>query len=86
MCWLQLAIAQEGIGKVDECIISYRRAIELDPEYDLAYFNLGGIYWNQKNKSEAKKVWAEALKRFPRHNLADKLRNEFSSLFEDGEN
>ena len=85
MCWFQLAVSQKGVGNIEECIQAFKRAIELDPEYALAYFNLGGIYWNQKNKNKAKEIWSEALKRFPSHSLAKKLLSEFSSLFKDGD-
>lgn len=81
LSWFQVAIAQEGIGDIEGCKKSYRRALTLDPAYDLAMFNLGGVCWNHGPKTEAIRVWKEALARFPSHPLAEKLRREFSQLF-----
>jgi tetratricopeptide (TPR) repeat protein len=84
LSWFQVAIAQEGVGDIQGCKESYHRALTLDPDYDLAMFNLGGIYWNHGPKTEAIRVWKEASTRFPSHPLAGKLRREFSQIF--GEN
>ena len=84
LSWFQVAVAQEGVGDIADCKQSYERALILDPEYDLAMFNLGGVYWNHGPKSEAIRLWKEALKRFPSHRLASKLRSDFSEIL--GEN
>ncbi|MDE0457549.1 MAG: DUF4365 domain-containing protein [Chromatiales bacterium] len=80
MSWFQVAIAREGVGDTQGCIAAYKRAINLDESYDLAWFNLGGIYWNSGNEIEAIRTWKEAIRRFPEHQLASKLRSEFSIL------
>jgi len=84
MSWFQVAVAREGVGDFEGCTESYERALSLDPEYDLAIFNLGGIYWNHGPKSEAIRIWSDALVRFPSHPLSEKLRREFPETF--GEN
>ncbi|KKL18188.1 hypothetical protein LCGC14_2478020, partial [marine sediment metagenome] len=81
LSWFQVAIAQEGIGDINGCKESYHRALAMDPDYDLAMFNLGGVYWNHGPKTEAIRVWKEALTRFPSHPLAEKLRRDFSQVF-----
>jgi tetratricopeptide (TPR) repeat protein len=81
MSWFQVAIAQEGVGNIKGCIESYKRALSLDPAYDLAMFNLGGIYWNYGPKSEATRVWKEALAQFPSHPTSEKLRREYPEIF-----
>jgi tetratricopeptide (TPR) repeat protein len=53
------------------------------PKYDLAYNNLGVIYWNRKQESRAleqfkKAVDANATTRAPRNNLAAALRNKYA--------
>jgi tetratricopeptide (TPR) repeat protein len=81
MSWFQVAVAQEGVGDIQGCIESYHLALDLDPDYDVAMFNLGGIYWNHGAKDEAIAVWVEAIRRFPSHPLAEKLRRDFSDVF-----
>jgi tetratricopeptide (TPR) repeat protein len=80
MSWFQVAVAQEGVGDIVGCKASYQRALDFDPGYDLAMFNLGGIFWNHGPRSEAFRVWAEAVERFPNHELANKLRREFPEV------
>jgi tetratricopeptide (TPR) repeat protein len=83
LSWFQVAVAQEGNGDIAGCKTAYLRALDLDPDYDLAMFNLGGVYWNYGPKDEAIRVWKDAVKRFPSHPLAEKLRREFSQLIEE---
>lgn len=79
--WAQLALAQEKLGEIGHCKESLRKAIELDPDYENAYFNLGGVLWNTGNHKEAIAVWSDALGRFPEHELSIKLRKDFPQLF-----
>ena len=53
MSCFQVAVAREGTGDVEGCINAYKRSLQLDENYDLAWFNLGGIYWNSQNKAHA---------------------------------
>ena len=80
MSWFQLAIAHEGIGDIQGCIDSYKRALALDEGYDLAWFNLGGVYWNSGNDTAAVSTWREAIRRFPKHPLSSKLRKDLPQL------
>lgn len=81
MSWFQLAVAYEGVGNIEECISGYHRALELDPDYDLAWFNLGGIYWNSLDVGNAVKIWREAIQRYPNHNLSHKLHLDLPQIF-----
>ncbi len=47
--WFQVAVAREGVGDQVGAIEAYQRALQLDPDYDLAWFNLGGIHWNLRD-------------------------------------
>ena len=78
--WFQVAIACEGLGDFPGCLFAYHKALDLDPEYDLAWFNLGGQYWNFGAEEEAMKTWKEAINRFPDHDLAEKLQQQFPGL------
>lgn len=76
MSWFQVAVAYEKLGRDQESIQAYRKTIELNPDYDLAWFNMGGVHWNAGEIVEASRVWKEAAARFPEHELAAKLRRE----------
>lgn len=81
MSWFQVAIAREGTGDLFGSIAAYDKALKLDPEYDLAWFNLGGMHWNAGNRSQAIVVWSEAIARFPEHALTQKLYEDFPHFF-----
>lgn len=79
--WFQVAVAREGTGDTVGCIEAYERALELDPDYDLAWFNLGGVCWNSGDTPYALTIWKEAVTRFPDHDLAGQLRQFLPSVF-----
>lgn len=74
--WFQVAIACERLDRTDESIAAYDKAIALNPDYGLAWFNLGGIYWNRGDWDLARTTWKTAVERFPDHELAAKLRSD----------
>jgi tetratricopeptide (TPR) repeat protein len=73
MSWFQVAVAREGVSDIEGCILAYEKSIELDGNYDLAWFSLGVIYWNNKQIKKATETWGEAIKRFPAHEIAKKF-------------
>lgn len=81
MSWFQLGVAYGDLGQSERAIQSYEKALELDPDYDLAMFNLGGAYWNWGNKIEALVIWKQAIARFPSHDLTAKLQCDMPLLF-----
>ena len=78
--WFQVAIARENTGDVEGSINVYDRVLQLDENYDLAWFNLGGVYWNSGNQAKGQAIWFEAMRRFPDHALSRKLRRQFSEV------
>ena len=76
MSWFQVAVAREGVGDIEGCIDAYRRALSLDSGYARAWFNLGGVYWNSGCRVDAVSTWREAMRKFPEHELATKLRSD----------
>jgi len=84
MCWFQVAVAREGLNDIEGSVSAYKLVLELDADYELAWFNLGGIYWNSKDNERATKIWKEAVVRFPAHDLTKKLRRDMPFLFKEG--
>ncbi len=58
-----LAMASElkAMGRLDEAQDHYKRAIELDPEYEVTYFNYGNLLVEMKRIAEAKMMYEKAL-------------------------
>lgn len=76
MSWFQVAVAYEKLDRVAESIGAYKKAIALNPDYALAWFNMGGVHWNAGDLLEAGRIWKEAVERFPDHELADRIRRD----------
>ena len=77
MSWFQVGKAYEKLGRVPESIDAYEHALELDPAYALAMFNLGGVLWNSGDQEQALLVWRRAAEQFSDHELTARLRSEF---------
>ena len=58
-----------------------KKAITLDPNYDLAMFNLGGVFWNSDEREQALLIWRRAAEQFPEHELTARLQSELSLSF-----
>ena len=71
----------EGVGDTEGCIDAYERVLKLDETYAKAWFNLGWIYWNSGQVDKAKEVWVEAIRRFPEHELAARLKADLPGIF-----
>ena len=82
LSWFQVAVARNETGDIEGCINAYRRALQLDENYDLAWFNLGGVYWNSQNKADAIATWKEAIRRFPTHQMSSKLQKDLPILLD----
>ena len=48
-------------GQLDAAIASYRRALELRPDYAMAHFNLATVLWKQQRLTEAEACYRTAL-------------------------
>jgi tetratricopeptide (TPR) repeat protein len=82
MSWFQVGAARGETGDLDGSIEAYQKAIELDENYALARFNLGGMYWNRKDVSSAARTWREAIRRFPNHDQAKRICKQYAWLLE----
>ncbi len=73
MSWFQVGIAQSGLDDFLAAAEAFGKAIDLDEDYDRAWFNLGGMLWSAGKVSDAMLVWHEAAQRFPGHELMNTL-------------
>ena len=81
MSWFQVGVAYEKLERMPEAIDAYKRALVLDPEYDRAMFNLGGVLWNSGDRDQALLTWRRAVEQFPDHDLTARLRSDLSLRF-----
>jgi tetratricopeptide (TPR) repeat protein len=56
-----LGTALWKLGRLDAAIASYRRALELRPDYPKAHFNLATVLWKQQRFTEAEACYRTAL-------------------------
>jgi tetratricopeptide (TPR) repeat protein len=50
-----------------------KKELEINPFYDLAFFNLGRVYYERGLYQEAGALWRETLKVNPRHQEAARM-------------
>lgn len=74
LSWSQVAFCYLNLNQIDAAIAAYNKAIELDPNDPIAWFELGGIYWNKKDVVNAELIWRDAINRFPKHDLCKKAK------------
>ncbi len=51
-----------NLGKYDQAILKFKKAIEIDPKYTQGYLNWGLVLYWKKEEAEAEKVIEKALK------------------------
>jgi len=61
---------EEDPGAADEAISSYKKVLELDPNYAPAYINLGTLYYNLSDYELAEANYRKAVECDPRYALA----------------
>ena len=52
---------------------AFRKSIEINGEYEKPYFELGGLYWNNKNYLRALEIWNFAKEKFPESQNIERL-------------
>ncbi|MGH1340748.1 MAG: tetratricopeptide repeat protein [Nannocystales bacterium] len=84
IAWFNSGAVLEECGKTEAAEKIYEAIIKKEPKFDLAYNNLGVIYWNRKKESKALDYFKRAVEanpktKAPRNNLAAALRDKYSS-------
>lgn len=72
--WTKLAECYQKLSRADDAEAAFEKAIDCDPDYEYAWYNLGGFYWNATRRDEALATWGEALRRFPNSPSANQVR------------
>ena len=68
MAHVNIANAYLAVGDLDKCVTHNARAIELDPDFGMAYNNLAVSYFHKGDKSKAKEAAAKAQEKgYPVH-------------------
>ena len=72
----EYAEAQEArySGKTEEAVKGFHRAVELDPNFGSAYGNLGALYFNEGNATEAVSYYKQAMQHIDRMTDREKFR------------
>lgn len=65
LSWYEVAEAYNGLGDIDNTISALQKTLELDPDFEIAWVNLGGALLNNGELLEAKQTWDSAIKLFP---------------------
>ncbi|OCA53416.1 tetratricopeptide repeat protein [Photorhabdus namnaonensis] len=63
--WYQVAEAYNGMGDIENTITSLQKTLELDPDFEIAWINLGGVFLNNGELIKAKQIFDIAIKKFP---------------------
>lgn len=74
------AIMLRRIGRLDESIARFRRAVALLPNEPVTLFNLGWVLADAGHTEEARSVLQQFLRRFPDHALAPQARETLEGL------
>jgi tetratricopeptide (TPR) repeat protein len=56
-----LGVAYKDQGNIEKAVVSYKRAIDLDPGHADAYYNLGNIYAQRKQFEVARDLYGKAI-------------------------
>ena len=65
-----LGAANRGLGKFDEAIEAYKKALSIKPDYAESYYNLGNAFMEQGRLEKAIKAYNKALSIKPDYALA----------------
>jgi tetratricopeptide (TPR) repeat protein len=87
MSWHNVAICYERTGKtedgnIEKAEVAYKKAIEIDPNYATAWFDLGGYYWNQGDHLNAYSTWEKAIQKFPKHPDCERVKKLLANPFQ----
>jgi tetratricopeptide (TPR) repeat protein len=54
-------MSYKNLGDYEQAIRDHTKAVEISPNFAAAYYNLGCVYWIQKNWQEVVGAWEKCL-------------------------
>ena len=82
MAYIYRGLANYNLGKYDRAIEDYSKAIKLDPEQAVAYYNLARIYSLRDNYEDAIRNLGTAIRINPDIKNMAKKENDFDRIRE----
>ncbi len=73
MSWVLVADCKAKLKDLEGAFEAYTQAIAVDPNYEKAWFDLGGLCWSVGNTELAFRIWNTALLKFPESGEAERL-------------
>jgi len=77
--WNNLADAEENLGRTDQAIIHYQKALSINPNLAVAHFSLGDIHFHRGEYQKALDSYSAGLKLEPGDSIAMRNRQEAES-------
>ena len=72
--WVDMGVCYFDKNDFDNAISSMKKGIELNPEHQIAHFNLGIVNYTKGNLKEAVDWWKKAVELNPSSDIANKAR------------
>ena len=78
--WFQRGFALSHTYHYEGAIEAFRMAVELNDNYEKAWYNLAGNYLNNGEHEKAKETFEIALRKFPDEPMADLAKEVLAQL------
>ena len=72
--WVDMGVCYFDLNDFDNAISSMKKGIELNPQHQIAHFNLGIVNYTMGNLTEAVEWWNKAIELNPASDIANKAR------------
>lgn len=72
--WVDMGVCYFDMNDFDNAISSMKKGIELNPEHQIAHFNLGIVNYSKGNLKEAVDWWNKAIELNPATDIANRAR------------
>jgi len=70
---VNLGVVYEKVNKIEQAEKMYLRAVEKDPQYSQAYYDLAVLYWRKNDWKKVTYYFTKVLELNPNHSDAKKF-------------